>query len=69
MTQEATYHVTGMTCGGCVRSVTRAVAALSPDLRVEVDLARGTRRGSGEHSEEPVRLAVERAGFQFDGPA
>ncbi|MGU3479139.1 heavy-metal-associated domain-containing protein [Methylobacterium sp. D48H] len=28
-----------MGCGGCAKSVTRAVQAIEPDARVEVDLA------------------------------
>ena len=33
------FEVEGMTCGGCVRSVTKAIQAIDPGARVEVDLA------------------------------
>lgn len=33
------FHVPSMTCGGCVRAITRAVAAVDPAARVEADLA------------------------------
>jgi copper chaperone len=56
-----------MTCGGCVRSVTHALTALSPELQVEVDLARGTATLHGDHKEEAVRQAIEQAGFEFAG--
>ena len=34
-----TFKVDGMTCGGCVGAVTRAVQAVDKDAKVEVDLA------------------------------
>ena len=33
--------VTGMTCGGCVNSVRRAVQRVIPDASPEIDLATG----------------------------
>ena len=67
MTPEATYRIAGMTCGGCVRSVTRALRNALPQAQVEVDLERATARVQGEHSDAAVRQAVEQAGFRFDG--
>lgn len=32
------FKVSKMGCGGCVKSVTRAVQAIEPNARVEVDL-------------------------------
>ena len=32
------FKVSKMGCGGCVKSVTRAVEAIEPNARVEVDL-------------------------------
>jgi len=67
MTPEATYRIAGMTCGGCVRSVTRALRTALPQAEIEVDLARATAHVQGEHSEAAVQQAVEQAGFRFDG--
>ena len=67
MTPEATYRITGMTCGGCVRSVTRALRNALPHAEIEVDLDRAMACVQGEHSEAAVRQAVEQAGFRFDG--
>jgi len=64
---EATYKVTGMTCGGCVASVTKALQLISPALAVEVSLERGTATVRGDHDETAVKHAVEGAGFDFEG--
>lgn len=32
------FEVTNMTCGGCVKGVTKAVLAVDPKAHVEVDL-------------------------------
>jgi copper chaperone len=67
MTPEATYRITGMTCAGCVRSVTRALRHALPHAAIEVDLDQAMARVQGEHSEAAVRQAVEQAGFRCDG--
>jgi copper chaperone len=36
----ATYTVSGMTCGHCVNSISRAVHGVDASARIEVDLAR-----------------------------
>jgi copper chaperone len=67
MTPLASYRITGMTCGGCVRSVPRALESALPQAEIEVDLEQATARVRGEHDEAAVRRAVEQAGFRFDG--
>jgi len=62
------YKVDGMTCGGCVRSVTNAITKLAPNARVEVDLPTGLVTVDGA-DEGLVRDAVEGAGFDFGGKA
>ena len=34
-----TLKVSGMTCGGCINAITRAVQAQDPQAQVQVDLA------------------------------
>lgn len=34
-----TFHIPGMTCGGCARSVTNAVKGIDAAARVDVDLS------------------------------
>ncbi|MFX9877817.1 heavy metal-associated domain-containing protein [Acinetobacter baumannii] len=55
-------EVSGMTCAGCVRSVTRAVQAVPGVDRVAVDLATATVTVEGG-TPEAIRAAIERAGF------
>ncbi|CAA7626117.1 heavy-metal-associated domain-containing protein [Magnetospirillum sp. SS-4] len=63
-----TYHVTGMTCGGCARSVEAAIKAIAADAKVEVDLGKAAVTVDGA-SEAEVRTAVDEAGFGFQGRA
>jgi copper chaperone len=65
---EAKYKVSGMTCGGCSRSVTNAIERISSDLKVTVSLDEASVVVVGEHQEEVVKEAVEDAGFDFGGP-
>lgn len=64
---EIRYRVSGMTCGGCARSVTNAIQRAAPEVQVDVDVGAGTVDVRGEHDEQRVRQAVEDAGFDFEG--
>lgn len=63
------YLVEGMTCGGCVRSVTNAIQAAVPGVTVSVDLE--TKKVSVDDGidEAVIAQAVEDAGFDFKGAA
>ncbi len=63
-----TYRVTGMTCGGCAKSVETAIKAVAPDATVAVDLAAKAVTVTGVE-EAQVRKAVDDAGFTFEGAA
>ena len=63
----STYIVQGMTCGGCVRSVTSAIERAVPGARVQVDLQTGRVAVDGAHQPEQIRQAIEEAGFEFVG--
>jgi copper chaperone len=64
----ATYRVTGMTCGGCARSVESAIKAEAPEAKVTVDLGTASVTVDGA-DEVQVRKAVDEAGFTFLGAA
>jgi copper chaperone len=55
--------VDGMTCQGCVRSVTKAVQSADPAATVEVDLATGRVRVETAAPRERVAGAIEAAGY------
>ena len=64
-----TYHVTGMTCGGCVRHVDKALRNTPGVTEVAVDLASGTAKVTGTASFEALSAAVAEAGYQMTEPA
>jgi copper chaperone len=66
---EATYTVTGMTCGHCVASVTEEISEIDGVTDVAVDLPTGavTVTSSTPVDSAAVRAAVEEAGYQLAG--
>ena len=64
---STTYKVNGMTCDGCVRSLTKALEAALPGRRIKVVLAEGHAVVDGEPDDAKVQQAVEDAGFDYEG--
>ena len=62
------YKIDGMTCEGCVRSLTRAIVARKSDAEVSINLEAGT-LSVPDLEESALKQAVEDAGFDFSGPA
>jgi copper chaperone len=64
---EATYTVTGMTCGHCVSSVTEEIHEIDGVQLVNVELATGRVTVTSQHplSSDAVRAAVTEAGYQL----
>jgi copper chaperone len=62
-------QVEGMTCGGCVRSVTKSVQALDADARVDVDLASKKVRIDSQASLDSIRTAIDDAGYEVTASA
>lgn len=58
----ATVKVSGMTCGGCVAAVKRAVEAAAPGAAVTVSLERGEVEISGGDL-AAAKAAIAAAGF------
>lgn len=56
-------EISGMTCGGCARSVTRAVQAVPGVAKAVVDLEGGAVTVDGTVAVDAVARAIERAGF------
>jgi copper chaperone len=64
--EATTIRVSGMTCQGCVRSVTRVLKALPGVEAVEVSLERGeaaVRHDPARTGVAALRKAVEDAGY------
>ena len=66
--ETKTYRVDGMTCGGCVASMTRALKNVLPDQEIEVTLQGGLVRVAGDHDSKKVAQAADAAGFTYVGP-
>jgi copper chaperone len=61
--------VTGMTCDHCAAAVRAEIGKLAGVTGVDVDIAAGTVRVTGEPlpGDTPLREAVEEAGYEFAG--
>jgi len=55
--------VSGMTCGGCINAVTRAIQAQDPQAQVSVDLATQTVELETSLSSEVASQLITDAGF------
>jgi copper chaperone CopZ len=55
--------ISGMTCGGCVGAVTRALSAVPGVVEARVDLADGRATVTGTARAEDLIRAVRAAGF------
>ena len=72
MSAQATYTVTGMTCGHCVTSVKEEVGRLDGVTGIDVDLVPGGQSIVRVTSDEPLRIehvreAVDEAGYELTG--
>lgn len=55
--------LSGMTCGGCINAVTRAVQSLDPQAKVQADLATQTVNLETSLSPEQASQLITDAGF------
>lgn len=62
-------QVEGMTCGGCVRSVTKSVQSVDSNARVDVDLQGKKVHVDTGASLEAVRSAISDAGYEVTASA
>lgn len=69
-TTDKTFTISGMSCGGCVKSLTRvltSVPGIEP-LKIEVGAAQ-LRLDTDRVTSQTVRDAVARAGFEVTSEA
>lgn len=57
------FIVSGMTCGGCVNSVSRAIQSLDSKAEVNVDLKSQLVKVKSLISKDEIKLSIEDAGF------
>jgi copper chaperone len=57
------FQVSGMTCGGCVNAVTRAIQSQDSQAQVTVDLTKQHIELNTKLSIEQARELIEEAGF------
>jgi len=57
------FHLDDMTCGGCARSVTKAIKALDPDAQVSADPPQRRVEITTSAPREQVVAALRDAGF------
>ena len=55
--------VNGMSCGHCVRAITKVLIELDNTAKIQIDLAAQTVRFDGEADQEEVVLAIQDAGY------
>ncbi|MGN8250559.1 heavy-metal-associated domain-containing protein [Pseudomonas sp. SMV7] len=60
------FNVQGMTCGHCVKAVTRAVQERDAAAKVEVDLAAKQVRVQTELAQEKILGAIREEGYQAE---
>jgi copper chaperone len=61
---EKTFTISGMSCGGCVNSVTRVLRAVPGIEPLKVEVGRATVRiDPAQASADAAKRAIERAGF------
>jgi len=67
---ETTFTISGMSCGGCVRSLTRVLGAVPGLEPLQVEVGRATVRiDPGVASVDAARAAIARAGFTVTAEA
>ena len=63
-TTEKTFTIQGMSCGGCVNSLTRVLKSVPGIEPVKIEVGKAQLRLDERATSETVKEAVERAGFE-----
>ena len=68
-TIEKTFTIQGMSCGGCVNSLTRVLKSVPGIEPVTIEVGKARLRLDERVTSETVKDAVERAGFEVTAEA
>jgi copper chaperone len=64
---ERTFTISGMSCGGCVNSLTRVLTSVPGIEPLKIEVGKAQLRLDAGVSSQAVKDAVERAGFAVTG--
>ena len=64
-TTEKTFTIQGMSCGGCVNSLTRVLKSVPGIEPITIEVGRAHLRLDDRATSQTVKAAVERAGFEL----
>lgn len=63
MATEKTFIIDGMSCGGCVNSLTRVLKTVPGIEPLKIEVGKANLRLDDSVTPDAVKAAVERAGF------
>jgi len=61
---DKTFTIAGMSCGGCVNSLTRVLKSVPGVEPIKIDVGKAQLRLAEHVTSQTVRDAVSRAGFE-----
>ncbi|HEX5578333.1 MAG TPA: heavy metal-associated domain-containing protein [Candidatus Limnocylindria bacterium] len=68
-TTEKTFTIQGMSCGGCVNSLTRVLKSVPGIEPIKIEVGKAHLRLDDRATSQTVKDAVERAGFEVTAEA
>ena len=68
-TTEKTFTIQGMSCGGCVNSLTRVLKSVPGIAPLKIEVGKAHLRLDERVTSQDVKDAVKRAGFEVTGEA
>ncbi len=69
MSTDKTFTISGMSCGGCVNSLTRVLKSVPGIEPLKIEVGRAQLRLDETVSSQTVKDAVSRAGFEVTAEA
>jgi copper chaperone len=69
LTSETTFTISGMSCGGCVNSLTRVLKSVPGIEPIKIEVGKAQLRLADRVTSQTVKEAVARAGFEVTSEA
>lgn len=66
MNQTHTLTVTGMTCGHCEMTVTRAIQRIDPEAQVKIDRSQNRVEVQSRQTQEALSRAISEEGYAVE---